>query len=205
VLADPHLTAISARRSLRSTRPPFAVKELHPEQAHWFTQEVAPHDSGLRAYLHAQFPAMTRTDVEDIVQDSYVKVLQARDRTNFASVKAYLFATARNAALFILRRPRIFSDQPVTDIAVQSISEGGTGVAEQVSRDEEIALLLDAIEALPARCREVFILRKLRGMPQKQIATRLGISEQTVQVQITRAAKKCAQFLRQRGINGRRA
>ncbi|MGD1030852.1 MAG: sigma-70 family RNA polymerase sigma factor [Opitutaceae bacterium] len=177
------------------------MKNPPSERSRWFSEEIEPHDSSLRAYLHSRFPSLT--DVDDIMQDSYIKVLQAAKRRPLFRAKAYLFATVRNAALGLLRRPRIFSEKPVTDIAALSVSEEGVDVAERVSTNQEIAILLDAIDALPLRCREIFILRKLQGVPQKEIAARLGISEQTVQVQIARGAKKCARFLRIRGVTGR--
>ncbi len=137
------------------------------------------------------------------MQESYVKVLRAAERRPVTSTKAYLFATVRNAALGLFRRPRIFSEKPVTDTTVLNVLEEGADVAERICTDQEIAILLDAIDSLPARCREIFILRKLQGVPQKEIAVRLGISENTVQVQIARGTKKCSQFLRVRGVTGR--
>lgn len=180
---------------------PSPVKDQPLEQTDWFNEEIAPHDSALRAYLHSRFPSIS--DLDDIVQDSYVKLLQAQKRGRIAFAKAYLFTTARNAALAIFRRPRIFSEKPLTDTAILSISEEGADVVERVSTDQEVAILLDAIDALPARCREIFILRKLQGASQKEIAAKLVLSEQTVQVQISRGAKKCAQYLRARGVTGR--
>jgi len=174
------------------------VSSIPSEHARWFAEEVQPHEPALRAYLHSRFPDVH--DVDDLVQESYARMLQVRRKGRIESVKAYLFTTARNAALSILRRPRIFSPQSVTDFGALSVVEEGQDVVEQVSVRQEVAVLLDAIDALPARCREIFILRKLQGVSQKEIATRLGLSEQTVQVQIARGARKCAEFLRVRGI-----
>ncbi len=153
----------------------------------------------MRAYLHSRFPEVR--DVDDLVQEAYARVLQVQRSQQIQSAKAYLFTTARNLALSVLRRPRIFSPQPVTDFPALGVVEEGMDVAENVSIKQEVGLLLDAIDALPARCREIFILRKLQGIPQREIAERLGLSEQTVQVQIARGAKKCAEFLRARGVN----
>jgi RNA polymerase sigma-70 factor (ECF subfamily) len=169
------------------------------EQARWFTEQVRPHEPALRAYLRKRFADVH--DIDEVVQESYVRVLAARAKGGITSVRAYLFTTVRNAALSIVRRPRIFSDLAVTDFAVQRVAEEGVNVSEAVSVKQEIAILLEAIDALPARCREIFILRKLEGVSQKDIAARLGLSEQTVQVQIARGAKKCADYLRR---NGRR-
>lgn len=171
------------------------------EQTRWFTDEVQPHEPALRAYVRSRFPDLG--DVDDLVQESYLRLLRARQAGPISCAKAYLFTTVRNAALAIFRRPKIFSGQDVTDLPAACIVDEGADVAETVSRQQELALLLDAIDALPPRCREIFILRKLRGVPQKEIAARLRLSEQTVQVQVGRGARKCAEYLRSRGVTGR--
>ena len=78
--------------------------------------------------------------------------------------------------------------------------EDGPGVAEQACTHEEINVLAAAIDSLPGRCREIFILRKLQDVPQKEIARRLDISEQTVEVQIGRANRRCEEFLRRHRV-----
>lgn len=172
------------------------------EQSQWFAEELQPHEPELRAYLRRRFPEAR--DVDDLVQESYLRMFRAGSVGRFACARAYLFATARNVALTLFRRPKIFSSLPVTDFSVLGVVEERADVAEQASTSQEVGLLLDAIDALPTRCRAIFILRKLQGIPQKEIARQLGLSEQTVQVQVARGAKKCAQFLKQRGVIGRR-
>ena len=173
----------------------------NPNQARWFAEEVQPHEPDLRAYLRRQFPQLN--DVDDMVQESFVRLLRARESSRIECARAYLFTIARNIGNALLRRPRIFEPNALTDPAVLRIVEGGVDVAEQVSTNQEVELMLRAIDALPARCREIFILRKLQGIPQKQIAQRLAVSEQTVQVQVARGAKKCAEYLRRQGVTGR--
>ena len=170
-----------------------------PEQARWFAEEIQPHESALRAYLQSRFPDVH--DVDDLVQESFARVLQVPETSKIQCAKAYLFATARNVALSILRRPKIFSSQPVTEYPVLGVVEEGIDVVETVSTKQEIGVLLNAVDALPPRCREIFILRKLQGVSQKEIARRLGLSEQTVQVQIGRGARKCGDYLRAHGVN----
>ena len=62
--------------------------------------------------------------------------------------------------------------------------------ASAAAAAQEIELLAAAVDSLPARCREIFILRRLRGVPQREIAARLGLSEQTVQVQAARGLRR---------------
>ena len=176
----------------------YRVSEHEPERARWFIDEVHAHDSSLRAYLRGSFPLVR--DVDDVVQESYVRVWKARPAEPIRSARAFLFRVARHLALDWLRRDRVSPIDGVTDLADLRVVDERTGVAEAACVQEETALLLAAIDALPPRCREIVILRKLRGLPQKEIAARLRLSEQTVQVQIARGVKKCDEFLRRKGV-----
>ena len=73
-----------------------------PETARWFAAEVQPHESELRAYLRSKFSA--HLDIDDLVQETYARLLQAREQAALRSPKAYLFTTARNAAFDFFRR-----------------------------------------------------------------------------------------------------
>ena len=57
-------------------------------------------------------------------------------------------------------------------------------------------------KSLPARCREVVVLRKIQGIPQKEVATMLSLSEKTVESHFTRGMKRCEAYLRERGVCG---
>jgi len=190
---------LSGRSADRINRPvTLIVSEPDAERSRWFVEEVHAHDSSLRAYLRGSFP--TVRDVDDVVQESYVRVWKAKTAEPIRSARAFLFRVARHLALDWLRHDRVSPIDPVTDLSALPVVDNGTGVAEAASIAEETALLVTAIDALPPRCREIVILRKLRGLPQKEIAARLGLSEQTVQVQIARGVKKCEEFLRRRGV-----
>lgn len=168
------------------------------DQARWFSQEVQPHEPLLRAYLQKQFPALH--DVDDVVQESHLRLLKAREHGRIESVKSYLFAIARNVALGVFRRRQNITALPVNDLEGWRILEGETHVAESASLRQELVLATEAIESLPPRCREIVVLRALHGRSHKEIAAHLGLSEQTVRVQVARGMKKCAEFLRERGV-----
>jgi RNA polymerase sigma-70 factor (ECF subfamily) len=80
------------------------------------------------------------------------------------------------------------------------VFEDRPGVAETISRGQELDLLQDAIEALPRRCRQVLMLRKIDGLSHKEIAQKMGISERTVNVQGGKCVQPCARYLREREI-----
>lgn len=162
----------------------------------WFADEVHPHDASLRSYLHGRFPGVR--DVDDVVQESYLRIWKARALHPIQSAKAFLFSIARNLALDTLRHERRSPINVVTDLSLLFVMDDRPDAAAAAARQQEVDLLVEAIDALPARCREIFILRKLRGVAQKEIAARLGLSEQTVQVQAARGLRRVAESLRRR-------
>jgi RNA polymerase sigma-70 factor (ECF subfamily) len=109
-----------------------------------------------------------------------------------------LFTVARRLALDLIRSQRRSPITAVTDLSCLFVSNGAPDAADAASTAQEIELLVEAVDRLPARCREIFILRRLRGIPQKEIASRLKLSEQTVQVQAARGIRRCEEFMRRR-------
>jgi len=59
--------------------------------------------------------------------------------------------------------------------------------------------LIQAIQALPDRCRQIVTLRKIYGLSQKEVAERLAISEHTVEAQGSIGVRKCIEFFRRNG------
>lgn len=175
-----------------------AARGAEPGDARWFIEEVHAHDGQLKAYLRSAYPAVR--DVDDVVQESYIRVWRRHAAKPIKSAKNFLFSVARHLALDLLRHERVSPIKPVTDLAGLPVMDGAAGSVETACTNEEVALLVQAIDALPPRCREILILRKLQGMPQKEIARRLGLSEQTVQVQVGRGTRRCEEFLRERGV-----
>lgn len=172
-----------------------------PDDARWFAAEVQPHDAALRGWLRTRFPALG--EVEDIVRETYARLLQirARDPVRQHAVKPLLFTTARNLALDELRRRQIVPMYALPDDADAALlADDAPGVGETVSRRQELALLAEAIQALPVRCRQILTLRKIYGLPQKEIARQLGISEHTVEAQVGIGMHRCADYLSRRGL-----
>ena len=116
------------------------------------------------------------------------------------SAKAFLFTVARNIALDSVRRKRSSPISAVPDLAALPVIEEEADVPKAVSTSEEVALLVDALQALPARCREITVLRKFQHLSQKEVAALLGISELTVQEQVYRGVRRLEKILAQRGV-----
>lgn len=168
------------------------------ENARWFSEEVQPHESSLRAYLRARFPSLP--DVDDLVQESYARLIRAREGGRIGYVKAFLFTTARNAALDMFRRSKVVPYEPMTDTNAMSVIEDRPSAAETISKQEELELLAMAVRGLPDRCRRVVTLQMLYGLSHKAIAADLGISEHTVKAQLAKGMRRCCVFFASRGM-----
>lgn len=131
-----------------------------------------------------------------------MRIWRARLAQPIHSARAFLFQVARHLAIDAVRRHRASPIEPLRDWAELSVIEERPDAAESLAYREKVALMGEALADLPDRCREVFILRKLKHVPQKEIAARLGISERTVESQVTRGMKRCEIWLRKRGVTG---
>ena len=74
------------------------------------------------------------------------------------------------------------------------------GAGELIDQQHELEILAEAVRALPDRCRQVILLRYLDGLAYKEIATQLGISPETVKVQMAKGMRRCAEYFQQRGL-----
>jgi RNA polymerase sigma-70 factor (ECF subfamily) len=91
--------------------------------------------------------------------------------------------------------------EPLGDFESLEVLEDSSQVAvdDVVDSRERIRLLARAIAALPPQCAKVFILRKMQGLPQKEIAVRLNISVRTVENHVALGLSRCRAFIRDHG------
>jgi RNA polymerase sigma-70 factor (ECF subfamily) len=174
------------------------VETPSSEHCRWFTDEVQPHDAALRSYVRSAFPAVR--DVDDVVQESYLRIWRSRATEPIRCARAFLFTVARNIALKSVGRQRVSREIIIGDLAELGIVAEGHDAAETAARNETFLLLIEALATLPPRCREITVLRKLKGVPQKEIAARLDIAEKTVEEQVARGVKRCEDYLRKCGV-----
>jgi RNA polymerase sigma-70 factor (ECF subfamily) len=170
------------------------------DRPRWFAEEVLPHEPALRSYL--RYSLSSAADVDDLAQECFMRVLRMRAAHPVTSPKALLFTIARNAVRDLIRRRRVSDQVLITEADGLCVLDEGHDVVEDVSRRQELAFLADAIATLPERCRQVLLLRKIQGLSQREIAARLGITENTVESLVAKGTRRCGEFLRSRGVEG---
>lgn len=139
---------------------------------------------------------MQAETAEDVVQSVFLKIWSQRETWNPpGTVKQYLFAAVRNKALNIIRHQNVVKE--TEDDVVQTFKD----LKEPTYSDQEYNLkelqgeIQKGIEALPPRCRQIFILNRRGGLTYNEIAEHLDISINTVNTQMGRALKSLRNYL----------
>ena len=166
--------------------------------AQWYVENVQVHEAALREWLRVKFPYLT--DRDNVVQESLTRVWRLRQRDEVKSPKALLFTTARNLAIDELRRRNIVPIEAIEEIDGLSVLDGEASAADATAHKQELELLIQAIQSLPKRCRQVLTLRKIYGLSQKEIAAKLHISESTVETHVCNGIRGCTKFLARYGL-----
>ena len=154
-----------------SLREQFGLlfRERYPELCHFVFQFVR-----------------SRAVAEELVQDVFLRVWEQRDRwRDELPSRGYLYQSARNRALDHLKHERIVQHVSVHEPTDEE-ALGPHPDQELVTADLRAAIRT-AIEQLPDRTRQVFVLCKGHGFTYAQIAEALGISAKTVEAQMGRA------------------
>jgi len=171
--------------------------ELHEALDNWFVQAVLPLEPMLTAFLRRH--CRETHDIVDLRQDVYVRVYEAAETGLPDNPKAFVFAVARN---LLVDRAR--HQQVAAIVALAPSGELPDHVDElcperHAMGRQDIACLEQAFSDLPPKCREVVELRKIAGLSQRDVATRLGVTEGTVEKQIAKGIRFLAAALGAKG------
>ncbi len=139
-------------------------------------------------------------EIEDIVQETYVRVCQIETKDKIRQPRSYLFRTAHNLALDHVKR----AESRLAD-SLEETGESGFGEAQrtadetfdQAASNEEFSHFCEAVRLLPVQCRRAFVLRKVYGYSQREIAREMNLSESTVEKHIAQGIKRCTYFMMQ--------
>ena len=137
-------------------------------------------------------------DIEDIVQETYVRVCEYVARNRVDEPRALMLTVARNLALDHVKRSeyrltrRLESESDIESILARDATDEAFN---EVASHQEFSQFCDAVRHLPVQCRRVFILKKVYGYSQREIAQELGIAESTVEKHIATGLQLCVRHM----------
>ena len=153
----------------------------------WVGSHVLPHEGAVRAWLKRW--SGREQDIDDVIQEAYCRLAAMDDVTHVGNGRAYLFQTTRNIVLEQVRRSKIVRIDNVTDMNSLSIVDEAPSLDRVVSGARELQRVEQLIERLPFKCRQVFVLRRIHGVPQREIGRMLGLTQAAVEKQAARGLK----------------
>lgn len=135
------------------------------------------------------------TDIDDLVQETFLRLASRSDLRTIAGVEGYLFQVARNTLRDRARRTAV-------RVAANEVERSFSDPDDEVPSPESVLLHKEALERvvaclseLPERTRTVFILHRFEHLQYNEIARRLGVSLSTVDKDIMKALTHIARRL----------
>ncbi len=138
-------------------------------------------------------------EADEIAQETFVKVYEALDSfRSEAKVYTWMYRIMMNAVIHKSRRKKIRKDVDLDEVA-EVLEADGHSPIEQLEKRELTSLIEQAIETLPEKQREVFIMRFYEEMPYDEIAEITGTSVGGLKANYFHAIKKIGEYVQRAG------
>lgn len=154
------------------------------ERALWLGRHVLPHEAALRVWLRRR--RLEGLEIDDVIQETYTRLIAADSVAHIRDAKSYAFQIAGSVVVDHLRRLKVVSIASVSDLDHMDLPSEEPSPERQVIDREELHRLAQMIARLPGRVRDVFTLRRVYGLSQREVAARLGLAESTVEKHMAR-------------------
>lgn len=139
---------------------------------------------------------VNRHDVDDILQEAFMRSYEAAGRSTIRNPRAFLLRTATNLALNHVSRASNKLNAQIEDLSLPEVLQLTTESPEaQLDANQRFVTFCRAVGGLPEQCRRAFILKKVYGLSQQEIADRLGITQSTVEKHIAKGLTMCREYM----------
>ena len=160
------------------------MSSVSDERALWLGRHVLPHESQLRAWLRRR--SLGGLEIDDVIQETYARLVAAESIAHIHDAKSYTFQIAGSVVIDHLRRMKVVPISSVPDLDYLEVVSDEPSPERQVIDRDELHRLAHMIAALPGKVRDVFTLRRVHGLSQREVAERLDLSESTVEKHMAR-------------------
>jgi RNA polymerase sigma factor (sigma-70 family) len=136
-------------------------------------------------------------DIEDIVQETFVKSYEAELKQEITYERTYMLTTAKNLALNHVSRACAKKNQSLDNMQSLPSDLTSKSLESQVASKQRFLLFCRATDTLSVEVKRVFLLKKVYGMSQKDIAEYIGLSQSTVEKHVAKGLLQCTLYLQQ--------
>lgn len=137
-------------------------------------------------------------DVDDILQETFIRTYAASEKTEIRHPRSFMLRTARNLALNHVTSAYSKRTQ-MEDFSSIEVYGSEESLESQFESKERFLGFCRAVRDLPAQCRRVFVLKKVYGLSQEEIAAYLGISPSTVEKHVAKGLLLCKESMHAMG------
>jgi len=150
---------------------------------------IRRHHGALIKFLRRRMPIAD--DADDVAQETYIRMMKYEGSRDIRSPSAMLFRIAVNVANDHGRAAQARYASSHTELDNVELVSEQPSAERALLAGQHLDLLLDVIEALPPKCKQVFLLSRASGLTYAEIAEHCGISVKMVEKQISRAMAIC--------------
>jgi len=136
-----------------------------------------------------------RDDIEDIVQETFIKSYEAELQHEITFERTYMLKTARNLALNHVARASEKHHQSLHDIDGLPANLTTQSLEKQVESKQRFLDFCRATDTLSPEVKRVFLMKKVYSMSQKDIAQHCALSESTVEKHVAKGLLLCSRYL----------
>lgn len=139
--------------------------------------------------------------VDDILQETFIRTYVASQKTEIRHPRAFMLRTARNLALNEVTSAHETRTQQAEEFSHPSVYLTTETLESELESQERFLAFCRAVRSLPGQCRRVFVLKKVYGLSQREIARYLDIAESTVEKHVAKGVLACAQSMKAQGYS----
>jgi RNA polymerase sigma-70 factor (ECF subfamily) len=169
------------------------------EKTRFLSQLAERYGPALERYLTRKLD--NAADAAEVAQEAFIRLYRLEHPDQLDNARAFLFQVASNLAVDQLRRRSLhfrFLRAESRDAGEGDIPEGfadTTSPENIISSREKLARIYEAVDRLPEKCRQAFLLHRSSGLSYGDIAKEMGVSVSSVEKYILQALKACRQAL----------
>ena len=151
----------------------------------------------LRKYLRRFYS--NRQDIEDAMQEGFLKSFEIEKKQKIDNPSAYLFMTVKNFACRDLKKRSKIKTNGIEEIELSNLTIDRKAVEKSLEVRQSLSLFCQAADTLPEQCRKAFLLRKIYGFSQKEIAGMMDISVSTVEKHLAKGLARSMDYMEKQG------